>query len=49
MLLSGFLKGKFVSLFSHAFTLMGSYAFFRDFLFQLIFGNNFTHVHVGTV
>lgn len=35
-------KEKFISLFSHAFTVMGSYAFFRDFLFQLSFGNHFT-------
>jgi len=49
MLPSGFLKGKFVSLFSHAFALMGSYAFFRDFLFQLVFRNNFMHMDAGTV
>lgn len=49
MLLSSFLKVKFVSLFSHAFALMGSYAFFSGFFFQFIFGNNFTHMFAGAV
>lgn len=35
LLLSGFLKGTFVSLFSHAFALLGTYTFFRNFVFIL--------------
>lgn len=44
-----FFKGKFVSLFSQAFALMGSNTFFRDFLLQLIFGNSFTDMHARAV
>lgn len=53
LLLSGFLKGKFVSLFSHAFALLGTYTFFRNFVFNFIysfsgFGNDFTCMNVRT-